>query len=326
MDSMKLDYLPIWIQEDFKKTVFNLDALQENVFNLEIAVNALKEHKSNHTAPRSLTVNLTIMVNQQQQFEMNETLNKAKADFQQTVLAGLIKARENELECRKLDTTREKEAFLTHMETTLTKMINNNIITLDGMEQTSIKNLIQNEFERIIEERRQDIRTRSFLGLKKKRESQEKKRVQREEENLNRVLENPETREIISRLDNVEKKLMSNNKTNEQKNTRNKTTNQMRRGRKTNNKNNARRNRTTFGQRSNRSGRSPSSNRGRIKNNNNKNNNDRNESSSNSTTGTRHPKGRGRGGGRENQKRQQNSTASTTQSGSRKRNYQRKQN
>lgn len=204
-----MDQVPTWIRDEFTTTTRELEKLEDKVFNLEVAINTLKEHASQGTAPKSLAISTMVKVNQKQQEAMDKIIEDAKHQFQLTVLQGLIDARTRELNERKADISRLSDSFLSMMEDTLDMLISNDILRIDAMEATSERNTIQNIFKITTDNQRADIRTKGFLHHRKKCEDDRKRQLQREERNINNTLQDSDTRIIMARLSEVEKQVQT---------------------------------------------------------------------------------------------------------------------
>lgn len=205
----RFDQVPTWIQGKLKTTVIELNKLENKVFNLEIALNALREHAAEGTVPRSLNVSMSVMVNNRQQAAMDKVVEEATFAFQKTLLNGIITARTQELHEQVAEITRLKNSFLSMMDDTLDQMIQNDIVKADQMERTSITNTIQNVFEMITEQDRQEIRTREFLKFQSKKDAEQKRNIERQERRVNETLEDDTTKRLKSRLEKVEKEIKS---------------------------------------------------------------------------------------------------------------------
>lgn len=207
MDTGRHDHLPTWIQDDFKDASNNINQLQDKIFNLKIALNGLEEHKRNNTAPRSLEIKISVMVNQRHQDDMDKIVHEATKSFQATILEGLITARKKELDDYKANLNRIKDGFLTKMETRLNTLVVNDIINENDIDVSGIKNMIHNSFESSLSQDRQEIGTKIYLNYLKKCRLQEKRRAEAEERNIERTLEDSTTAELKLRIAKIEKQL-----------------------------------------------------------------------------------------------------------------------
>lgn len=305
-----LDHIPEWIRKEFEAAQMEILDAQEKIFNLEIAIKALKEHAAGGTVPRSLSISLSVQVNQRQQVEMDKIFDEAKYNFQKTVLKALIAAREQEVQDRTSDISRTREGFLTTMEDKLTLLLGSNIIDRDIMDPAITQNIIHNNFDDMMKTNRQELRTRLFLNHQKKKDAQNKRRAEQEQRNIDRTLEDGTTLELKNRMCELEKAVKQINSRQPNETTKNTS--------KKKGSNNQSKNRNNQKKRKIMENHSNQRNQQGKKNNNNNNGNKSNKQ--------RHPKGEGRESGRGNQKRRASYTVSTRPSGSKKKNYQKKQN
>lgn len=184
------DVIPKWAHREYTDMQIVLHQLLVKITRLETNITELENMKTVGRCPRSLAVRVTVNVNQSQQTTMDEVIETARKQFEQTVLAALINARKAELRNLKSEADHKQVHFSTFLNNKFNALQENNVPTVldDDTSPSSTVEIAQHLFHKRMEIANRDIRTQHFFEQQKKKEQRTARESKMAEDQINQEL------------------------------------------------------------------------------------------------------------------------------------------
>ena len=200
--------IPSWAQPKFRQTEKLFLQLTEQIVQLEINIADLQNRRTKEDWPKSIQVNVEVKVKEAQQAQVDSILSNAKKAFCDTVLLGLIGARQAELAQLRSDLVKVPEDFVKFIEDTIRELNDSEIPVLEkDMELYELSGTVR----KIITDHTDNIdttyRTFQFLSHKEQLKKQEARQAEKEQRRIDMELDDPVISRLQNRLEKVEKHL-----------------------------------------------------------------------------------------------------------------------
>lgn len=198
--------VPSWAREHYKHKYNVAIQLLQKIIKLEANIGDLQNMALKGEYPKSIQINITVSVAQEQQHGMDAAIQQAKNQFHSTVIQALIEARKNELVQKKQEVVNCSQAIFNFLRANFQNLKANNVPVPEQEEDevTCTVQLCVNAFKDKIEEANQLIRTRFFFQQQKEVEKQQQRAAARQEQRINQELTDPNIVHISKQIQELQ--------------------------------------------------------------------------------------------------------------------------
>ena len=208
LENDNLSAIPSWAHPKFRQSEQLFSQLTEQIVKMEKTIADLQNRKEKEDWPRSIQVNVEIKVKDAQQPQVDTIVLNAKKIFCNTVLLGLIQARQLELAQLRSDLAKVTEDFFKYIRDNLGDLQENGIPL--SQEDAEVDETID-VVKVIVEDHTTNIdrafRTFHFLKTKEELNAKQAREAEKEQRRVDMELEDPILNRIQKRLEKVENSL-----------------------------------------------------------------------------------------------------------------------
>lgn len=214
ISTSEINELPTWARMEYKKSLTVLSQILQKATQLQKNITDLEDMLQSGECPRSLQVKVAVNVQKEQQLFINGIVENAKKQFQQSVLAGLVQARKEELKTLQIQSKNNPKDFQDFLRKTLEDFTNHDIPIEDGEEHinSSIQSMMQ-MYESRAEKLDAEIKTKHFFDHKKELERKQKKEEAKQQRQIDQELTDPHLKALSEKIDKIEKYMLKAPKT-----------------------------------------------------------------------------------------------------------------
>lgn len=206
-EDTRLTKLPTWAESTWQSTIQSITNLTKSIIKVNRAVTNLENHATMGTYPNSITINVKIQVEKENQPHMDEIIKNANELWQKTILGELIMTRKKEAADKKQALAKIKADFLKYFMNNLTDLKTNNLINSGENELRAWYGNIERSLQIKAIDIERELRVEEHFANKKKLEDQEARRAARQEERINQELLDPAMKTMQSRVESLEAQL-----------------------------------------------------------------------------------------------------------------------
>lgn len=190
--------LPTWARKEMKQALKIWGNIQSSAVKKENAITKLEEHVRNDTVPRSLKINIKVMVSDEHQDEMDKVLADATEQFNVTILDGLKTIRKKELEQLEQDVRDEAQKWKQTFTATVGHMNEEGLLDNDQPVEAFLSKVFT-MLQAMSDKHVQDIRTTDFHQRRKELLKQEEREKLRRQDIMREAFESDPEMECLQK-------------------------------------------------------------------------------------------------------------------------------